>query len=141
VDSRSFVVGINTAIIAMAQGIGFAIPSKTAQWVLQEILSHGRVRRRQLGISAQVVRLARALVQRLDLLTDQGVEVHEVASRSLADLVGLRTGDVIVGLAGRVVTSVDDVHRLLTTLPADQGFELTVVRGEALRTINIPVSS
>ena len=53
VDSRGLVVGINTAIIAMAQGLGFAIPSNTAEWVLQEMLSHGRVRRRQLGIVAK----------------------------------------------------------------------------------------
>src|SRR5438876_320694 len=54
VDSRGLVVGINTAIIAMAQGLGFAIPSNTAEWVLQEILTHGGVRRRQLGIVANV---------------------------------------------------------------------------------------
>ena len=79
VDSRGFVVGINTAIIVMAQGLGFAIPSSTAEWVLSEILTHGRVRRRQLGIVAQVTRLPRALVRELDLLADQGVEVREVA--------------------------------------------------------------
>jgi S1-C subfamily serine protease len=141
VDSRGLVVGINTAIIAMAQGIGFAIPSNTAQWVLQEVLSHGRVRRRQLGIVAQVARLPRGLVQKLDLITDQGVEVREVAPRSIADLVGIRPDDVIVGLAGRVVTSIDDLHRLLTTLPGDKDFELTVVRGEALRTIHVPAAT
>ena len=85
VDSRGLVVGINTAIIAMAQGLGFAIPSNTAEWVLQEILTHGGVRRRQLGIVANVTRLPRALVRALDLLADQGVEVREVAPRSVAD--------------------------------------------------------
>src|SRR5436190_21338883 len=84
VDSRGLVVGINTAIIAMAQGLGFAIPSNTAEWVLQEILAHGSVRRRQLGIVANVTRLPRALVRGLDLVADQGVEVREVASRSVA---------------------------------------------------------
>ncbi|MEX0642748.1 MAG: trypsin-like peptidase domain-containing protein [Pirellulales bacterium] len=141
VDSRGFVVGINTAIIAMAQGIGFAIPSNTSQWVLQEVLAHGRVRRRQLGIAAQVIRLPRTLVQRLDLLTDQGVEVREVAPRGIADLVGIRPDDVIVALEGRVVTSVDDLHRLLMTLPSDKAFELTVVRGETVRTIRVPAAN
>jgi S1-C subfamily serine protease len=141
VDSRGLVVGINTAIIAMAQGIGFAIPSNTSQWVLSEVLSHGLVRRRQLGIHATVVRLPRSLVQRLDILSNQGVEVREVAPKSVADLVGLRPGDVIVALEGRVVTSVDDVHRLLMTLPSDKGFELTIVRGEALRTIHVPAAT
>ena len=49
-DSRGRVVGINTAIIAMAQGIGFAIPSDTANWVVSQLLLHGRVRRASLGI-------------------------------------------------------------------------------------------
>jgi S1-C subfamily serine protease len=138
VDSRGLVVGINTAIIAMAQGLGFAIPSNTAQWVLQEILTHGSVRRRQLGIVAHVTRLPRTLVRELDLLADQGVEVREVMPRSVADLAGIRPDDVIVALAGRLVTSIDDLHRLLMTIPADQGFELTVIRGEKQRSVQVP---
>src|SRR6476619_2523929 len=138
VDSRGLVVGINTAIIAMAQGLGFAIPSNTAEWVLQEILAHGGVRRRQLGVVANVTRLPRAVVRALDLLADQGVEVREVAPRSVADLAGLRPDDVIIALADRLVTSIDDLHRLLMTLPADQGFELTVIRGDKQRQIHVP---
>ncbi len=137
VDSRGLVVGINTAIIAMAQGIGFAIPSSTAEWVLAEILSHGRVRRRQLGIVAAVTRLPRSVVRELDLLADQGVEVNEVAPRSLAAQAGVQAGDIVVALEGRLVTSIDDLHRLLMTLPAEQGFELTVIRGERQLSIHI----
>jgi S1-C subfamily serine protease len=137
VDSRGLVVGINTAIIAMAQGLGFAIPAATAEWVLQEILTHGKVRRRQLGIVAQVTRLPRAVVRALDLLADQGVEVRDVAAGSIAGRAGIRPDDVIVALAGRLVTSIDDLHRLLMTVPADQGFELTVIRRDALRTLTV----
>jgi S1-C subfamily serine protease len=137
VDSRGFVVGINTAIIAMAQGLGFAIPSKTAEWVLQEILSHGGVRRRQLGIVAQVTRLPRSLVRELDLLADQGVEVREVVPRGIAGEAGVRPDDVIVALAGRLVTSIDDLHRLLMTVPTDQSFELTVIRADTLKTLQV----
>jgi S1-C subfamily serine protease len=138
VDSRGLVVGINTAIIAMAQGLGFAIPSNTAEWVLQEILTHGGVRRRQLGIVANVTRLPRAVVRELDLVADQGVEVREVAPRSVADLAGIRPDDVIIALAGRLVTSIDDLHRLLMTIPTDQGFELTIIRGNKQRTVHVP---
>jgi S1-C subfamily serine protease len=137
VDSRGLVVGINTAIIAMAQGLGFAIPSNTAEWVLQEILAHGSVRRRQLGIVANVTRLPRAIVRALDLLADQGVEVREVAPRSLADLAGIRADDVIIALADRLVTSIDDLHRLLMTVPVDQGFDLTMIRGERQQTVHV----
>jgi S1-C subfamily serine protease len=138
VDSRGRIVGVNTAIIAMAQGLGFAIPSNTVEWVLQEIMTHGGVRRRQLGIVANVTRLPRATVRELDLLADQGVEVREVAPRSIADLAGIRPDDVIVSLAGRLVTSIDDLHRLLMTAPVDQGFELTIIRDDRQRTLHVP---
>ena len=78
VDSRGRVVGINTAIIVMAQGIGFAVPSGTAKWVIGELLGHGRVRRRKLGIVATSRHLPRTLVRELDLVSDQGVEVMDV---------------------------------------------------------------
>ncbi len=77
-------------------------------------------------------------MRELDLLADHGVEVREVAPRSIADLAGIRPDDVIVALAGRLVTSIDDLHRLLMTVPADQGFELTVVRGERALTLTVP---
>ena len=137
VDSRGRVIGINTAIIAMAQGLGFAIPSATAEWVLSEILAHGRVRRRQLGVVAQVTRLPRSLVRQLDLLADQGIEVREVVPQSLAARAGVQEGDVIVALAGRLVTSIDDLHRLLMTVPDEQEIEISVVRGEAQRTLSV----
>jgi S1-C subfamily serine protease len=128
VDSRGRVVGVNTAIIAMAQGLGFAVPSATAQWVVSEILTHGRVRRRYLGISAKTVALPRSLARELDLLADHAVEVVEVAPRSPALAAGLQTGDTIVSLHGRVVTGVDDVHRLLTQLPLNEPLTLSVIR-------------
>jgi S1-C subfamily serine protease len=138
VDSRGLVVGINTAIIAMAQGLGFAIPANTAEWVLQEILTHGGVRRRQLGIVANVTRLPRALVRELDLVADFGVEVREVMPGGLAAKAGVQADDLIIELAGRLVTSIDDLHRLLMTVPADQGFDLTIIRRERQRTVHVP---
>lgn len=141
VDSRGRIVGVNTAIIAMAQGLGFAIPSNTVAWVLQEILTHGSVRRRQLGIVANTTRLPRSTVRELDLLADLGVEVREVVSKSIADLAGIRPDDVIVALAGRLVTSIDDLHRLLMAVPVDQGFELTVVREGRQRQVYVPAKA
>lgn len=131
VDSRGRVVGVNTAIIAMAQGLGFAVPSGTAQWVVSEILSHGRVRRRHLGIVATTVQVPKSLVRELDLLTDRAVEVLEVSSSSAAAQAGMQPGDLLVGLQGRVVSSVDDLHRLLTRFPRDESLTVTVIRGHS----------
>ena len=61
VDSRGRVVGVNTAIIPFAQGLGFAIPSATVAWVMGELLAHGQVRRRQLGIPRRCAEIAASL--------------------------------------------------------------------------------
>lgn len=135
-DSRGSVIGINTAIIAMAQGIGFAVSSNTGRWVFEEILAYGRVRRRQLGISAGMARIAKAIVRELDLLADVGVAVMEVLPNSPAAEAGIFAGDVIVGLNDRLVTSIDDLHRLLSRAGWTQDVELSVVRdGELKRMI------
>jgi S1-C subfamily serine protease len=139
VDSRGRVVGVNTAIIAMAQGLGFAVPSSTVDWVVGEIVTHGRVRRRQLGVVATAVRLPRKLVAQLDLLAGEAVEVMEVAAGGMAERAGMRAGDIIVSMDDRVVTSVDDLHRLLAIIPANREFELQIVRGSSTRVITIGV--
>jgi S1-C subfamily serine protease len=135
VDTRGHVIGVNTAIIAMAQGIGFAVPSNTAQWVTTEILVHGRVRRRQLGITASSVRVSREALRDLDLLTDQAVCIHAVEPDSLAAKSGLRTGDLLIAMNDRIVETVDDVHRLLALIPVELPIEIAVIRDSAKRTV------
>jgi S1-C subfamily serine protease len=66
--------------------------------------------------------------------------VREVAPRSVAELAGIRADDIIIALSGRLVTSIDDLHRLLMTAPLDQGFELTVIRNDKQRQIHVPAS-
>lgn len=128
VDSRCRVVGVNTAIIAMAQGLGFAIPSNTVQWVTGELLGHGRVRRRQLGITASVERLPRSVAREFDLLADTVVRVLDVDPRGVAARSGIRADDLMIALNDRLTTSVDDIHRLLTATPSDVTLDITVVR-------------
>jgi S1-C subfamily serine protease len=137
VDSRGRVVGINTAIIAMAQGLGFAVPATTARWVVGELLAHGRVKRLSLGITAAVVAVPRRLARELDLLADQAVEVVEVRPGGAAASAGVQAGDLIVTAAGRIVASTDDLHRVLAALPASGEVVLQVVRDERLTEITV----
>jgi S1-C subfamily serine protease len=65
----------------------------------------------------------------------------DVVPKSVAALAGVRRDDIIVALADRLVTSIDDLHRLLMTIPAGSDLEITVVRGEALRTLTITAES
>jgi S1-C subfamily serine protease len=136
-DSRGRVVGVNTAIIALAQGLGFAVPAATAQWVVSELIGHGRVRRLALGVVATVASLPRRLVQDHDLLSDQAVLVVEVAPGGPAQSAGLRAGDLLVAVNGRVVTGVDDLHRMLSGLPVSRQLLLSVIREN--RIIEMPI--
>lgn len=130
VDSRGRVLGVNTAIIMLAQGLGFAVPSQAVEWVMGEILAHGQVRRRQLGIAAAVQPLPKALVREFDLLTNQGVVVMEVAAGSVAARAGIRGGDLIISINDRLIETVDDVHRLLAAAPNEMPLAVSILRDE-----------
>ncbi len=131
VNSRARVVGINTAIIASAQGIGFAVPSNTLSWVSSELIAHGRVRRRQLGIVAVNQQLNPKTVRRFDLLSDQVIQVVEVTRDGIADRAGIQSGDIIVSINERIITCVDDVHRLLMLLSKGDTIVVNIVRNDA----------
>jgi S1-C subfamily serine protease len=128
VDSRGRVVGVNTAIVAFAQGIGFAVPSNTVQWITTEFLQHGRVRRRQLGLRGTVVQIPRALVVELDLISEFAVEVIDLDPKGVAARSGILEGDLIVSVNDRVVSSIDELHRFLARIPVDAAMELTIIR-------------
>lgn len=128
VDSRRHVVGVNTAIIATAQGLGFAVPGNTAKWIVGELIVHGQIRRVLLGITATVVPIPRYVVRQLDLLANHAVEVVEVVPDGAAQAAGLRAGDWIVAINDRVLTSIDDLHRVLARLPVGQTIVLHLVR-------------
>ena len=139
VDSHGRVVGINTAIIAMAQGLGFSIPASTARWVIGELIGHGRVRRPYLGIVGTVVPVHRQLVRILDLLSDRAVEIVALDPGGPSARAGLERGDLIVAIQGRVVASVDDLHRFLTKWPIGQPVTLTVVRQQGKQDVTVEV--
>jgi S1-C subfamily serine protease len=132
VDTRGRVVGVNTAIIAMAQGLGFAVPSNTARWVVGELLAHGKVRRRWLGITGATTALPRALVRELDLVADEAVEIVDLEPNGPAAKAGAQRGDIIVAAAGRVIMTVDDLSRVITLVPEGSSFPLSIVREEGL---------
>lgn len=130
VDSRGRIVGINTAIIGMAQGIGFSIPSNTANWVVSQLLTHGRVRRGYLGITARQRPLGKRLVRFYNLKAEFAVEVISIISNSPAGKAGIREGDLVVAINGQEVASVDHIHRFLSEWPIGKSVMLTIIRGQ-----------
>ncbi len=130
VDSRGRVVGINTAIIAIAQGIGFSVPADTAVWVISEILVHGRVRRGFLGLAAQQRQLNRRLARLHNLPNTFGVEVVGINPDGPSARAGIRKGDLIVSVAGTKTETVDDLHRTLSEHAVGNPIDLVILRGQ-----------
>ncbi len=123
-------MGINTAIIAMAQGIGFSIPSKTAKWVVSQLLTQGKVRRSYLGLVGYRRQLDRRIVRFHKLNKNAAVEVVGIEPSGPAKSSGLRTGDLVVAINQADVTSVDDMYSILAEWPVGQPLVLTVIRGK-----------
>jgi S1-C subfamily serine protease len=128
VDSRARVVGVNTAMVAMAQGISFAVPIATAKWVVPQLLAAGRVRRGLLGLAGRQRPLDRRLARAHGLATEAAVEILSVEPTGPAGRAGLREGDLIVTAEGRPVASVDDLHRFLVEWPVGEPARLGVLR-------------
>ncbi|WP_315789217.1 HhoA/HhoB/HtrA family serine endopeptidase [Fischerella sp. JS2] len=113
---RGEVIGMNTAIIRGAQGLGFAIPINTAKKIAQELIANGKVDHPYLGI--QMATLTPEIRERIsklgiNLATDKGVLLIAVIARSPAANAGLREGDVIQSINNQPVTEVEQVQKLV----------------------------
>lgn len=128
VSSRGEVVGVNTAMILPAQGLCFAIASSTAEFVAARLIKDGRIRRAYLGVAGQNVPLPRHLIRFHNLLTKGGVLVASIEDDSPAQRAGLQEGDVLIEFGGEELTTVDDLHRLLTEERVGTRVPLVVIR-------------
>jgi S1-C subfamily serine protease len=128
VTAAGEVVGINTAIIAMAQGICFSISANTVEFVASRLIRDGRVRRSYIGLAGQNLVLPRRIVRFHDLERESGVRVENTSPDGAARAAGLLPGDIIVGFADEPVGTVDDLHRLLTEERVGKPAPITLLR-------------
>jgi S1-C subfamily serine protease len=128
VTSAGEVVGINTAIIAVAQGICFSISANTVEFVASRLIRDGRVRRSYIGLSGQNIMLPRRVVRFHALDRESGVRVEATAPDGAARAAGLLSGDIIVGFAGEPVGTVDELHRLMTEERVGKPASIIVLR-------------
>ena len=123
---RGEVIGINTAIINFAQGIGFAIPSNMAKHVIAHLLAKGKVVRGWLGVGIQP--LTAELAKKFGVAEGEGVLVNEVFENDPAAVAGIRPGDVIVRIDGAIVDSPNKLSRLIGSLTPGASAKIDVVR-------------
>jgi len=129
VNSTGLVIGVNTAMIAAAQGLCFAVSSNLAAFVAGELIMHGRVKRGKLGVAAQVVNLTPRMVAANRLEKNTGVYIYELIADANLDNRQLQVGDIIVEFESHPVGSVDDLHKLLNAETIGKKVELKVLRG------------
>jgi S1-C subfamily serine protease len=137
VTSRGEVVGINTAMIAAAQGLCFAIASNTAQFVASRLLRDGKLRRSYIGIAGQNVPIPPALARANKLAVRSGVLVASVEVGSPAAAAGLRRGDVLLACDGLPLTGIDDLHRQLTEDRIGVATRVVLLRDGARRELTV----
>jgi len=125
-NSNGEVVGINTAIIAGGQGIGFATPVNAAKSILPQLKETGHVTRGWLGVSVQLV--TEELAESFGLKETKGALVAEVVTGSPAEKAGIRRGDIILTFDGREVDAINDLPRLVAATAVGQKVKLTVFR-------------
>jgi len=128
VTAAGEVVGINTAIIGMAQGICFSISAATVEFVASRLIREGRVRRCYIGVAGQNVPLSRRVVRFHELVHETGVRIQSTAPDGAARAAGLLSGDIIVAIDGVPVGDVDELHRLLTEERAGKPVPITLLR-------------
>jgi S1-C subfamily serine protease len=129
VTSRGEVIGVNTAVILPAQGLCFATAINTAKFVAGLLLRNGKIRRGHIGVAGQNVVLHRRQVLLNNLPVSSGILVVSLEANGPASRAGLKEGDVIVAYGKHPVSSIDDLHRLLTEEQLGIKTALTVLRG------------
>jgi S1-C subfamily serine protease len=128
VTSRGEVIGVNTAVILPAQGICFAIAADTANFVAGQLIKNGKITRSYIGVAGQNVSLHRRMVRFHSLPIESGILVISIEDNSPALRAKLLEGDVIIGYNDQPVSSIDDLHRLLTEEQIGVRSTLTVLR-------------
>nr|WP_199307427.1 HhoA/HhoB/HtrA family serine endopeptidase [Alkalinema sp. FACHB-956] len=142
-NQRGEVIGMNTAIIASAQGLGFAIPIKTAQRIADQLMANGKVNHPYLGI--RMTTLTPELKKQINedpnsnvmVDEDQGVLIFRVERNSPAAKAGLRAGDVIKKINGNGVTTADQVQQAVERSSVGGTLQMEVRRNGQTQTIAV----
>jgi S1-C subfamily serine protease len=128
-NSRGDVIGVNTAIIRGAQGICFAVAIDIAKWVIPQLMQHGRVRRGYLGVGGATVVVDKRIARAFNLEQVSAVRVMTVERSSPAALAKIIEGDLIIGIDGEAIDSIDKLHQSLGAKRIQKDCLVKLIRG------------
>ncbi len=131
---RGEVIGINTAIVASGQGIGFAIPVNMARKVMGDLVQKGKVTRGWLGVGIQPLtpELAKSFK-----VGQEGVLVNQVMPKSPAEAAGLKVGDLILSVDGKPVKEPRELQQIVSESEVGKTLEVNVLRDNARQTVKV----
>jgi serine protease Do len=132
------VVGINTAIVANGQGIGFAIPISMAQGVVDQLQAHGSVTRGWMGVSIQD--LSPELAEYYGIKDKKGVLVAQVFEGDPADKAGIKANDVIVEVDGKSIESSRELTKTIANIEVGKKTTITLLRDGKEKRVNVKIA-
>jgi len=135
---RGEVIGINTAIVASGQGIGFAIPVNMARKVMEDLVKRGKVTRGWLGIGIQP--LTPELAKSFGVRADEGILVNQIMPKSPAEAAGLKVGDLILSLDGKPIKDARQMQRLVAEAEIGKTIEVVVLRDKTKQALKVQVA-
>jgi Do/DeqQ family serine protease len=135
---RGEVIGINTAIVATGQGIGFAIPANMVKRITGQLMDSGKVRRGWIGIAMEP--LTRELAQALGLRDSRGAVVARVYPNGPAAAAGLQKNDVVVSFEGTAVEDYHHLQRMSADAEVGKTVKLEIVRDRERRVVELRVA-
>ena len=136
-NAEGKVIGINTAIIAGGQGIGFAIPINMAKSIISQLRDTGKVTRGYLGIRFQP--LTADLAKSFGMNSDKGALIANVEKETPADRAGLKAGDVITEYDGKTINESSELPRLVATTPIDKKVSVVIFRDGKKQELSVVV--
>ncbi len=137
VNSLGEVIGVNTAVIAPAQGICFAIGINTAKFVAGRLIKDGKIQRGYIGIAGQNVQIHRRIVRYYKLQNERAVLVMSTEDGSPARKAGLMMGDMIILFDDQPVTDIDDLQRMLAEKPIGEVARITAIRRTEMISVEV----
>lgn len=133
INLKGEVVGINTAMNAGAENMGFAVPVNTAKAILPQLKEKGKVVRGYLGVN--ITDVTAEAQEAFGLPSREGALVHEVVDGSPADKAGLKHGDVIVGVNGKAIKSQRELIDTVASMPPGTKVQLEIIRDGKRKTL------
>lgn len=137
VNSRGEVIGVNTAVIAQAQGICFAVSANITKYVAGKLILEGKVKRAQLGIAGQVVNLSERMIAYNKLSKTTGVYISDVIPDANAKNDELRRADIIIGINDISTASIEDLHRILNDELINKVVTVNILRGGIRKNVSV----